>query len=221
VDFKNGQLRGTQWKSLAQAMGINPMAKLEGNELAMIGGKVLSRFDDILSRYSEKKYPEDVYKIIRNVFSSRSEENGEIENALKWKWGHWDKENYPNHHKELIRIVQLSWKDFVWQKTKTPRATFDYWTNKLGKRHRYISVAFLTHLVHPQYVPIIDQHNYRAMNHYMLEVRSEWKVKKKPSTWEDIQSLADFLVSLSTHLKKDMREVDKYLMMFGKYYSQR
>lgn len=37
----------------------------------------------------------------------------------------------------------------------------------VGKSVRYITIAFITHLVHHfKGIPIIDQHNFRAMNYF-------------------------------------------------------
>jgi len=192
------------------------------NEADLIKKKISSIYDDVLSRYDARKYPEDPYDQARVEFSSRGNNNNQIENAMKWKWGHWGKDNYPQRHKDLIEEIRNIWPKYIQANCTTPEDTFIYWKGALEKRTRYISVAFITHLIHSELVPIIDQHNYRAMNH-LLRISEEKVItnKKKPSNWEDIQNLREFLSFISKLLGKEIREVDKFLMMYGRYCAPR
>jgi hypothetical protein len=45
---------------------------------------------------------------------------------------------------------------------------------------RYITVSFITHLIHHNEIPIIDQHNFRAMNFLENKFNLE-NSKKSPS----------------------------------------
>ena len=193
------------------------MDKLSNQELDLIAGRISCVYDDILGRYDGSKYPEDAYQIMISAFSKRKQQNEQIENAMKWKWGHWGKVNYPQHHKDLIDLINNLWSSYVGEKCTTSCETFDYWRKNLEKSHRYISVAFITHLIHHDKVPIIDQHNFRAMLFLLRVAERNPGNKKKPSNWQDIQNLREFLSSLSKHLKKKEREVDKFLMMYGRY----
>jgi len=93
----------------------------------------------------------------------------------------------------------------------TPEATFQWWDKRLG-RLRYITSAYLTHLIHPLHVPIIDQHNFRAMNH----LRQASSAKNKPSNWSDIVQLKLFLKEASERYQRPETDFDKYLMMYGR-----
>jgi len=196
---------------------IITMEKLTSPRLKNIKSIVIPIYDHIVNRYDSSKYPESVYNEAVQAFSQKNIKNNQIENALKWKWGHWGKSNFPEDHKKLISLVEDIWPDYTRGRHYTGKETFDYWRDALVKRHRYITVAFITHLLHPEEVPIIDQHNFRAMNHLITLSGIEHDYKKKPSTFDDIKNLKSFLYSLSDVLDKEIREVDRFLMMYGRY----
>jgi hypothetical protein len=81
----------------------------------------------------------------------------------------------------------------------------------------YISAAFLTHLMYPAVVPIIDQHNYRAMNALMGR-----KSSAAPSSYEDLVDLRRFIDEVlgawprGPGGKPHERDLDKFLMAYGK-----
>ena len=63
------------------------------------------------------------------------------------------------------------------------------------KKTRFITLAFLLHLLFPRHVPIIDQHNFRAVNGLMSDIRADWpppRKTQKPSQYSDIECIADF-----------------------------
>lgn len=194
------------------------MLPLTTAEICQIGSLTTADFECLVSLYSEAKYPPKEYQEFKRRFSCVAQQNTCIEAAMKWKWGHSGKSNYPLHHKKLIKQIEKEWPVFSQSKAKnSPQETFNYWKTALGPTTRYISIAFITHLIHSYLVPIIDQHNFRAMNHFMKAVRSNYKSKKKPSTWEDIEALGCFLGALAQQLKQRKDRVDRYLMMFGRH----
>ncbi len=78
-----------------------------------------------------------------------------------------------------------------------------------GGRKGFITIAFITHLVHhKKNLPIIDQHNFRAMNYLSGNLQS----KKYPSCWYDIEKLTEFITEISKVNKKKRDDIDKYLM---------
>ena len=173
-------------------------------------------FNIYYSQYDFNKYSASDYKTFQNDFSTLANKNKSIEEALKWKWGHSGKLNYPQTHKDLIQEVKSSWLNFASKKINNPIETYKYWKNALQKDTRYITVAYITHLVHYKEIPIIDQHNYRAMNYFITLVNSNAKIKKKPSNWNDVLKLKEFILTLSIRLNKNTEDIDKYLMMFGR-----
>jgi hypothetical protein len=215
------RLRRAAYLVVSAKKGCLDMKSLTEAELARIKGRMFCVYQDVLARYDDKKYPEKAYQKMLSAFSGRSKNNREIENPLKWKWGHWGKKDYPQHHKNLISLVESLWPKYLDESCLTPCETFEFWKTRLEKQHRYISVAFLTHLLHAERVPIIDQHNFRAMNHLLQVSGRKRKSKKKPSNWEDIRELGIFVTTLSEHLKRPVREVDKFLMMYGRYCAPR
>jgi len=182
--------------------------------------EISKSFDYYVDLYDSKKYPENVYKKARIVFSSKKSTNLEISNALNWKYGNLVKINFPKSHKLLIIEVENAWKHFVDSKAKdSPSSTFEWWKERLanGKSRRFVTVAFITHLIHYRKgIPIIDQHNFRAVNYFTNNSVLSPDAKKNPSNWDDIESLNGFVTEISKSLNKKVEDVDKFLMMFGK-----
>jgi hypothetical protein len=93
--------------------------------------------------------------------------------------------------------------------------------------NRFITIAFLLHLVRPRAVPIVDQHNFRAINKLMLEVRPGWRSKSMPSRYRDLETVAMFMGAVLRAWRQAMpesapssRTLDKFLMMYGKAMKQ-
>ena len=167
--------------------------------------------------YDFSKYSLDNYKEFQYDFSSLELENTSIEEALKWKWGHAGKNNYPSAQQNLAKDIEKNWKQFASNKFVNSKDTFDYWQNIFNRNTTYITAVYITHLVHYDEIPIIDQHNYRAMNHLIkLFIDSDYQFKKKPSNWNDIVKFKNFIDYLSIAMKIDKEKLDKFLMMYGK-----
>jgi hypothetical protein len=181
----------------------------------LIRGEVQSTYSEHFPQYSYIKYPAQDYERFKQTFSA-FEPVVELDSALLWKWGHWGKTNYPSKQGLLITEISTLWVEYlkwvgVFANAPSPKDTFQWWSERLG-RLRYITSAFLTHLIHPRDVPIIDQHNFRAMNHLLRAHRP----KKKPSGWSDIVHLKCFLTEATTKLQYSESDFDKYLMMYGR-----
>jgi hypothetical protein len=173
----------------------------------LIRGEVQSTYSEHFSQYSYTKYPAQAYQRFKQTFSA-FEPVVELDSALLWKWGHWGKTNYPGKQGLLVTEISALWGEYlkwvgVLADAPLPEDTFQWWTDRLG-RLRYITSAFLTHLIHPHDVPIIDQHNFRAMNH-LLRVHQP---KKKPSDWSDIAHLKRFLIEATTKLQYSESDFD-------------
>lgn len=193
-----------------------PITNEEAKEIA---GIILECFDEVLGEYDFGKYPADNYTSFKEVFSTLSLDNDLIEDAMMWKWGHWGKVNYPKAHKDLIQVIEENWNEFaVSDAARDPKSTFIWWKDLFGRSTTYITAAYITHLVHfDEPTPIIDQHNYRAMNALKLGVWKSHTYKKKPSNWQDIESLSQFMTTILPHLPGcDFGMLDRFLMMFGR-----
>ena len=193
------------------------MIPINQTEAQQIAGLILFCFKQVSQKYDFKKYPKPVYDRCKLKFSALNPTNQDIHDALVWKYGHWGKPNFPASHRNVISAVQGLWPQFI--KTgnhHSSHATFQWWQSKWPKT-RYITVAFITHLIHNSAIPIIDKHNFRAMNSLVAMVRKNHSYKQKPSSWRDILDLKDFMDALLPHLNNvNVSGLDRFLMMWGK-----
>jgi hypothetical protein len=190
--------------------------KLNNSDYEFIERTIINDFNAYYQKYDFKKYSAEDYQKFKNDFSKLNTKNNSIEDALKWKWGHANKLNYPKKQQELVDEIKLYWSSFVQEQPQSSEETFEYWKKNLQKNTRYITVAYITHLVHYNEIPIIDQHNFRAMNHLILKRYPNYTFKKKPTNWNDLINLKIFIDEISKRTNKSKEDLDKYLMMFGK-----
>ncbi|HVA39344.1 MAG TPA: hypothetical protein VNF49_01675 [Candidatus Binataceae bacterium] len=183
-------------------------------------------FDKYVARFNERKYPSAVYEELLRVFGTPQQARDYIGQALHWKYGNFEKENSPTSHKALIKSVQEIWSEVSF--SGLAAEVFRSLDAKVDGKKRYITVSFLLHLLRPKEIPIIDQHNFRAMNHYFKTLRREWRSKSKPSTYNDLTTLSSFLNSIRTRWKTSdkarapsERKLDRFLMMYGKELKKR
>ena len=178
-------------------------------------------FDFFVNQYDENKYPPQIYHTAKKRFSSFTADEETIKLALEWKWGHVGKPNYPNNYKLLMKEIIAEWGSFIDSNhdKKSPDKTSEWWCTKFGKRKstKFITIAFIFHLIHNEEIPIIDQHNYRALNFFTNNLSLSSTFKKRPSNWNDIIILKEFTDKISHHINnKNPQDFDKFLMMFGK-----
>ena len=195
------------------------MMQINQTEAQQIAGFILFCFNQIHKKYDFKKYPKYVYNGCKIKFSALNNAANQniIHDALVWKYGHWGKSNFPAAHYTVIQDVQKLWPQFIKTgKHHSPHCTFQWWQRKWPKR-RYITVAFITHLIHNSAIPIIDQHNFRAMNTLIDRVKKNHRYKKAPSCWQDILDLKYFMRILLPYLNNvNVSDLDRFLMMWGK-----
>jgi hypothetical protein len=197
------------------------ITRAEANQIAE---SIAPIFQQVLDEYDFKKYPAADYSRLKISFSALTASHADIKDALVWKWGHWGKSNYPQHHRDLIAEVQDLWPSFVTSGfSNTSARTFEWWHSHIDRKTAYITVAFITHLVHHnEPLPIIDQHNFRAMNSLVGCLRRGNKPKRKPSNWNDIEILKSFMTQVTGALSgRHFSEVDRFLMMYGRNYVAR
>ncbi|HEY3383477.1 MAG TPA: hypothetical protein VGK32_17045 [Vicinamibacterales bacterium] len=182
------------------------------------------RFAHYARQYDTKKYWPEVYKRVRREFRQPNRvASGTLREALLWKYGHLGKRDIPPAHKRLIEQLQRGWPAASAGLPGVPEDAFVVLDRAFGGRTRFITMAFLLHLLHPRGVPIIDQHNFRAVNALMASVRPDWRGKKKPSAYGDIMFIAAFMRAvlvawgrLDPGSVPTDRELDKFFMMYGK-----
>jgi hypothetical protein len=175
-------------------------------------------FQEYMNKYSEAKYPPHDYENFKKSYSSFYNPNNDIAKSIAWKYGHVGKTNFPEDHKNLIKRIEQNWSSFVASEDRNnSEKTFRWWRGKLTATS-YITAAYITHLVyHSEPLPIIDQHNFRAMNDFLSKVRGVYHAKMAPRSWNDIVELKMFMVEVLRHLSgKSFSELDRFLMMYGK-----
>jgi len=197
------------------------MLRLTEDESTQLVLRVAALFQTHLNAFSAGKYPDLDYAGFLKAFAAPSTvDAAALRNALLWKYGHWNKSNYPQRHDQLIaRVVEL-WADLVATLPATPSAVFTFLHMKSGVP--YVSAAFLTHLLFPLDIPLIDQHNFRAMNQLIKAVRPGWTHRRLPSSYYDLLDLKAFLREILNYWSRtrdappSTRELDKFLMAYGK-----
>jgi hypothetical protein len=201
-----------------------PAAPLSDAEASQLVKAIMPRFREFVILYDTKKYWPEVYQGVRRQFRHPVRVNPvAIRDALLWKYGHLGKPAIPPAHEVLISEVQTAWRATARRLPPTPQEAFGVLDRRFGGKTRFITVAFLLHLLHPRTVPIIDQHNFRAFNSLLLSVRPSWQVRKHPSTYTDIARLSAFMDALLKAWSRQSprsvprpRELDLFLMMYGK-----
>ena len=113
-----------------------PLTNHEAGEIANIIAPI---FDKVVADYDFAKYPAEDYKRFKNEFSALNENNGLIEEALVWKWGHWGKSNYPRKHRSLVAETEVHWASFVNSDAViNSEQTFSWWRTTYNRRTTYI-----------------------------------------------------------------------------------
>lgn len=201
-----------------------PTGPISTTEARAIAQAVDPHFARYVGMYDTAKYPTDVYQDALAHFRHPTRvPSNTIREALLWKYGHLGKRAIPQHHERLIAEVQSMWPETAAHLPDDPREKFATLDQAFGGRTRFITVAFLLHLLSPHEVPIIDQHNFRAVNALMAEVRRGWITKKKPSRYSDIALIAQFMEAIlaawgemAQSSVPERRDLDWFLMMYGK-----
>jgi hypothetical protein len=201
---------------------------LSAEEARRIVELIRPHFDHYVARFDERKYPSHVYEHLRSAFETPQEvSHDDIRRAILWKFGHSIKieetSKIPPAHEELISELQGKWPALSSELAESTYELFLQLGTAIGERRRYVTRSFFLHLLRPSEIPIIDQHNFRALNHYLTRLRDGLRPKSKPSSYEDLTTLSAFLSEiLSTWATIDPLtvpsegELDRFLMMFGK-----
>lgn len=191
-------------------------------EAVVLAARILPDLDRYASSYDVKKYPPADYQHVRERFQRPEDVTGkDVRLALMWKFGHIGKARIPGRHERLIEEIAECWPSVVQDLPLTPHDVFRQLEEKFGGPKRFITVACLTHLMFPNWVPLIDQHNFRSMNHHMNAVRPAWRSPRVPSIYEDIAVLDRFLTMVieqwpASSAAPSRMILDRYLMMHGK-----
>jgi hypothetical protein len=194
-------------------------------ELDRIVATLAERHSRDAAGYDHRRYPADAYDLLVRAFSAPADTSGgDIERALKWKYGHWRKLNYPHHHRQMAARIAGRWSDCPAGPVRQPKEIFDFWMEALQGQYTqpYITVTFLLHLLRPADFPIMDQHTFRSMNHLMRSVRPGWVGKQRPLTYDDLITYTEFFNELHAHWSMgghapSRSNMDKSLMVYGQW----
>lgn len=197
--------------------------RLSSDEARRIARAIRPWLDEYADRYDQKKYWPNVYTAVRREFRQPAGASPDaIRDALRWKWGHLSKPAFPAAHARLIAQIQDGWPEAVAALPASTVGAFEELDARFGPK-RFITVAFLLHLLRPLSVPIVDQHNFRAVNSLMRQVRPTWQSKTKPTRYRDLETVTMFMAAVLKGWRQSMpasapssRRLDKFLMMYGK-----
>jgi hypothetical protein len=223
-------------KSLEHGVGVSSLLPLTTKNLlnlteletaAVVRG-IAPELLRYANQYDEKKYPPAELARLRAVFATPdSVLEPDIVAALVWKYGHTGKANYPKHQRALAARIAKLWSTNAMLPAQDPMDAFSRWRALLGPTS-FITVCFLLHLVQPDAVPILDQHNYRSVTLHLATVRPGLGGKAKPSQFSDLLLVRDFGLAVlggwerySTSEKPPADVLDRYLMMHGKAHKPR
>lgn len=198
------------------------MIYLTEEQLLIIKKEVKDNFYYYIKHYQSDKYPEDVYIQSKVKFKNpQSVTASDITKALEWKYGHLNKNNYPAAHKSIINTIILHWSDFCRVKCLSTDNIYNFWKEKLKVHQNFITIAYIIHLIKSDEIQIIDQHNFRAFNYLVSLVKAGHSYSKKPSSLLNLKNYNHFfnqLLSIIDIKENKKRNLDKFLMMYGKYF---
>lgn len=197
------------------------MLELDEKQKNVISQKIGCFYQELVLKYETNKYTESVYDQLLGKFSDLDDvEAVDINRALAWKYGKSLANLSKNKNHESTRYkINDAWKDFVAKGFSTGEDIFHYWISVLPTS--FITAAFIAHLCKPEEVPIVDQHNFRAVRYFLSLVNLPNNLKQTPNTWDEIYLLKNFIDIFVKKLSVSSRELDKYLMMFGKHVAPR
>jgi hypothetical protein len=200
---------------------------LTTEEVRRIALAIAPELEQYAAHYNESKYPPQELARLRAVFAKpECVQEADVVAALVWKYGHTGKARFPAHQRDLANRIFCFWPANAAIPGESAQAQFNRWQKLLG-RTSFITICFLLHLAHPRELPILDQHNYRAVNWHLATVHPGWPVKRKPSRFSDLLLVRNFTVALlagwepQVGSKAPAADVfDRYLMMYGKALSR-
>lgn len=161
--------------------------------------------------YDGIKYPEEVYT---NLLSPDKIDDKWIRESLIWKYGKWKQyvggNNIPSTQEVAINKFIKSLDVPITLKNQGNQGCCP----KVLESFPAISAIFISHLLFPHFWAIVDQHTVRflhwihlQMENYNVEDSSPWNLSKELN---ELQSL------IANKLGTTKREIDKFMMTFGK-----
>ena len=187
------------------------------NELNSDGDRLLEKYDYDIPEYNR----------LTKIFKKPTQvKDDDIKKALKWKY-----KIYFKTHWSTTENIQKNWNHFTFfLSCGTPKMKdiYKYWEQKGCSCVTSTWFAHLTLHNDKDIIPIIDQHNFRALNYYAEEYDNQkinncWAKKgEKPTSYDDLLNLKKLIIDLleDKELKYEYRDLDIILMMYGKELSK-
>ena len=184
-------------------------------------------FEPISAKYDERKYDPVTLEQLKTRFAKpRNVRAADLENAVRWKYGKLRQRALPQAHQQMIAAVQEAWPSFVATNPGTAEEAFEFWDNALSATS-FITKSFMAHLSFPALLPIIDQHNWRAVRYFAGRYGDQAPLSKVPRSLDHIMVVGWFMAGVRVQWEADhppaptMQALDRYLMMFGKHVAPR
>jgi hypothetical protein len=119
---------------------------------------VRPHFRAYCDQYDTGKYWPQTYDAVLEAFQQpRTVSADTLRQAILWKYGHLRKRRIPASHEALIAALQARWPVLSRDLPATPDVAFAMLHEAFGGATRYVTVAFLTHLLYPT-----DRSHYRS-----------------------------------------------------------
>jgi len=161
--------------------------------------------------YDSVKYPEKVY---RRCLSPVKIDGKWIHESLIWKYGKWRQyingKNIPSNLEDIINKFIESQGVLISLKNQGNPGRCQ---ETLGS-FPHISSIFLCHLLFPDYWAVEDQHTVRFLHWIHLQIEN-YKIENS-SPWNLSRELNELQSSLANKLYTTKRNLDKFMMTFGK-----
>lgn len=194
---------------------------IDDGQARLVAVRILPLLYDVVSGYDLEKYPSGPLEGFRERFASLRVDRDCIADALRWKRGRWNAfDDVPSACAALIEEVDGAWAAYVDSDAAAAfETTFDWWRARLGARRRlFPTVSWIAHLVHHREGwPVVDRHNFRAMNHFLRELDPTLAPRRRPSARRDVECMSRFVHALLAELPDVERDtLDRFLMVYGR-----
>jgi hypothetical protein len=141
-----------------------------------------------------------------------------IHESLIWKYGKWRQyvncKNIPPNQKETINKFIKSQDILISLKNQGNPSC----CQEVLESFPHISSIFLSHLIFPDFWAIVDQHTVRFLHWIHLQMEN-YKIKNS-SPWDLSKELNELQSLLANKLHTTKRNLDKFMMTFGKRLKQ-
>lgn len=133
------------------------------NKKKAIGAYINDHFNEHMNHFPYAKFPTEPLNQWRHQFTEPKAVSPEVlRTALSWRGGYWQRKDAPYAQRQVALSVVKSWPEFAHEEAP-PARTFNFWTKRLPSGPlAFDTVAFLSHLLHPDALELADVHRLRC-----------------------------------------------------------